>query len=206
VQLRGGEGVFDIIRLTTFKSILQGLWSAISLDWGHLHPIAMALSLPPGEVSADGFLNILNIYGILNKLIDYRATSVGEWIASTMGLIEGRPWGFHASLFGSLYLYGGLQTVLLGSTIFGLLLSKAYQLCISGKIAFQAIGAIVIVRSIFGVYIAEPINLAGMTSDIVTVVLLLAVANFWHQATARAVGGAPRTWTKYGGGSAGHME
>jgi hypothetical protein len=148
----------------------------------------MALSLPPGHVSPDGFLNVLNVYGILGKLIGYRATSVGEWITFMFGLIETRIWGLHASLFGSLYLCGGVLTVLFGSMLFGFLLFTAYRMYLNKQIVIRVLGALIIVRSILGVYIAEPANLGGITNDIVTIIVILIVANVWHQSAAKSVG------------------
>jgi len=131
---------------------LQGLWKYIEFslmsDVGHLHSMAAATIVGPGELGGRTFYGLL---GPMNKILLLPEKSTGVYIVQVLCGFGPRRWGLHASLIGDAYVNFGAPGVALVLGFCGFILQRVYTAFRTGVFhaAFYAVTLVYSLRIFF---------------------------------------------------------
>jgi hypothetical protein len=106
--------------------------TALFVEIGQLHTLAGALLLGEGVL---GGASLTTLLWPLIEFIQLPNRSTGVFIAEELIGFHDRPWGFHGSLIGDLYLNAGAIGVIMGCALFGFALGRVYSAFRAGVIA-----------------------------------------------------------------------
>jgi hypothetical protein len=122
--------------------------TALFIEVGQLHTLAGALLLGGGALEGASLTTLL---WPLIEFVQLPHRSTGVYIAEELVGFDDRPWGFHGSLIGDLYINAGMAGLIIGCMIFGFFLGRVYSAFRAGALGapFYALVVVYCVRIFF---------------------------------------------------------
>lgn len=123
-QLYRGAGGLSTIG-DSITDMPQYLESGALVDFGHLHALAGASTIPPGELRGSTFVS--SLLWPVSDLVGFKAENPGALLIRRTVGPQLRSWGLHTSLIGDSYLNFGAPAIVFVSALFGAGLKVVYR-------------------------------------------------------------------------------